>query len=70
VCYTTLMRASLSPQDFVDKWRQAELKERAAYQEHFIDLCRLLGHPSSAEADPQGDAVLGAPVPYILGQDC
>jgi hypothetical protein len=47
------MRASLSPQAFVDKWRQAALKERAAYQEHF-DLGRLLAHPTPAEAEPQG----------------
>ncbi len=25
-------------------------------QEHFIDLCRLLGEPTSAEAYPTGDA--------------
>ena len=32
-----------------------ELKERSAAQEHFIDLCRLLGEPTPAEADPTGD---------------
>jgi hypothetical protein len=30
------------------------LKERSAAQEHFIDLCRLIGHPTPAEADPTG----------------
>lgn len=30
------------------------MKESAAYQEHFTDLCRLLGHPTPAEADPAG----------------
>jgi hypothetical protein len=64
------MRASLSPQAFVDKWRQAALKERAAYQEHFIDVCRLLGHPTPAEAEPQGDAMPGAPTPHRLWQGC
>ena len=24
------------------------------YQEHFIDLCRLVGHPTPVEADPTG----------------
>ena len=31
------------------------LKERSASQEHFIDLCRLLGEQSPAEVDPYGD---------------
>ena len=34
----------MNPQDFVAKWSQATLKERSAYQEHFMDLCRLVGH--------------------------
>ena len=46
---------TLTPQDFVDKWRSATLKERSAYQEHFIDLCRLIGHPTPAEVDPTGE---------------
>jgi hypothetical protein len=28
--------------------------ERAAAQEHFIDLCRMLGVPTPNEADPTG----------------
>ena len=50
------MTPTLSPQDFVAKWRHATLKERSAAQEHFLDLCRLLGHPTPAEADPSGDS--------------
>ncbi len=49
------MPASLSPNDFVAKWRNATLKERSAYQQHFIDLCRLVGHPTPAELDPTGE---------------
>jgi len=45
----------LTPQAFVDKWRHIELKERAAYQEHFLDLCHLIGHPTPAEDDPTGE---------------
>jgi hypothetical protein len=48
------MPPTLSPQAFVAKWRSTTLKERSAAQEHFIDLCRLLGHPTPAEADPTG----------------
>ncbi len=35
----------MTPQQFVEKWAQTELSERAASQEHFIDLCRLIGEP-------------------------
>jgi hypothetical protein len=45
---------SITPQEFVAKWKHATLKERSASQEHFIDLCRLLGHPTPAEMDPAG----------------
>ena len=48
------MPPTLSPQEFVAKWRQSTLKERSAAQEHFIDLCRLVGHPTPAEMDPTG----------------
>ncbi len=49
------MPGTFSPQQFVDKWARTELKERASYQEHFMDLCRLVGHPTPAEKDPTGE---------------
>jgi type II restriction/modification system DNA methylase subunit YeeA len=45
---------SISPAKFIEKWGKSKLKERAAAQEHFIDLCHLLGHETPAEADPDG----------------
>ena len=45
----------MTPAEFITKWRASELKESAASQEHFIDLCRLLGEPTPAEADPKGE---------------
>ena len=45
----------MTARDFIAKWRQVELKERSAAQEHFIDLCRLVGHPTPVELDPTGD---------------
>jgi len=45
---------SLSPQDFVAKWKRVTARERQIYQEHFIDLCRLIGHPTPLEGDPTG----------------
>src|ERR1017187_721221 len=41
--YTTLFRSS-----------QVELTERSAAQQHFLDLCELVGHPKPATADPAG----------------
>src|SRR5258706_16274652 len=40
--------------EFKKKWSRYTGKESSAYQEHFNDLCRLLGQPSPAEADPSG----------------
>ncbi|MDE0262111.1 MAG: class I SAM-dependent DNA methyltransferase [Bryobacterales bacterium] len=45
----------MTPHEFITKWTASELKERSASQEHFIDLCRLLGEPTPAEADPTGE---------------
>lgn len=47
--------ASMTVREFISKWRLVSLKERSGAQEHFIDLCRLVGHPTPAEADPAGE---------------
>jgi type II restriction/modification system DNA methylase subunit YeeA len=45
----------MTPQQFIDKWSRADRTERQAAQEHFIDLCRVLGEPTPNEAaDPDG----------------
>jgi type II restriction/modification system DNA methylase subunit YeeA len=44
----------MTPQEFIHKWSISALKERSGSQEHFIDLCRLLGQPTPADADPEG----------------
>ena len=44
----------MTPGAFISKWRASELKERSAAQEHFIDLCRLLGEQTPVEGDPTG----------------
>ena len=42
---------TMTPGAFIAKWRASKLKESSASQEHFIDLCRLLGdRPSPAAA--------------------
>src|SRR6185503_4545994 len=44
----------MTPQEFVHKWKRANLSERSAYQQHFLDLCDLLNQPKPAAADPDG----------------
>lgn len=47
---------AISPSDFIKKWSKVSLSERSSYQQHFLDLCELAGHPKPAEADPMGDS--------------
>ena len=51
ICYG----AAVTPHEFIRKWKAHALTERASAQEHFIDICRLVGHPTPAEADPAGE---------------
>lgn len=44
----------MTPNEFIRKWLNSGLKERAAAQEHFIDLCNLLGEPTPAAVDSSG----------------
>ena len=45
----------VTPQDFITKWSDSTLRERAGAQSHFIDLCRLLGEKTPTDADPKGE---------------
>lgn len=45
----------MTPEQFITKWKAAELKERSAVQSHFIDLCHLLGEPAPTDVDPTGE---------------
>jgi hypothetical protein len=40
---------------FKKKWTRYGGKETSAYQEHFNDLCGILGQKTPAEADPSGN---------------
>ncbi len=44
----------MTPQQFITKWRNSELNERAASQSHFNDLCSLLGVEDPITADQKG----------------
>jgi hypothetical protein len=50
LCYAR----SMTPAEFKRKWAKYSGKETSAYQEHFNDLCALLGQPSPVSADPTG----------------
>ena len=50
----TARAARNDPQQFIAKWQQANLPNASACQQHFLDLCDLLGQPKPAEADPDG----------------
>jgi len=44
----------MTPDQFVAKWANATLSEKAASQSHFNDLCLLLGVKNPIESDPAG----------------
>ena len=46
--------STLTPLEFAERWSRSRLTERSGSQQHFIDLCRMLGQPTPAEADPEG----------------
>ncbi len=48
------LATTISPRDFVTKWRRVAAKEPSTYQEHSIDLCQLGGHETPMETDPAG----------------
>lgn len=45
----------MTPQQFIAKWQGSQLAERAYCQEHFNDLCALVGHPTPAMHDTTGN---------------
>ena len=45
----------MTPGQFAEKWARAQLRESAGSQEHFLDICHLVGESTPAEADPKGD---------------
>lgn len=44
----------MTPAEFKKKWSRAQGKESAIYQEHFVDLCRMVSQATPSEADPSG----------------
>ena len=46
--------AALTPQAFAKRWGDSTLSERSSYQQHFLDLCEMLGAPKPADVDSTG----------------
>ena len=46
----------MTPQEFVHKWAKNSLSERSGYQQHFLDICHMIGHPTPAEIDATGES--------------
>ncbi len=49
----TTQQPVMPPQEFIAKWRRSRGQESAGAQEWFLDLCRLVEHPTPAELDPR-----------------
>jgi len=45
----------MTPGEFISKWSDTGLRERAAAQSHFIDLCKVLGEKAPTDADRTGE---------------
>jgi hypothetical protein len=44
----------MTPEQFINKWRGATRTERSAAQEHFLNLCALLGVDGPGDVDRHG----------------
>ena len=53
---TMTIEPSMSVDEFVAKWRNAALRERANSQTHFNDLCAVLDVATPVEEDPSGES--------------
>lgn len=45
----------MNPTEFIRKWEKSTLKESAAAQSHFNDLCELLNEPKPTDVDQTGE---------------
>ena len=60
------MLPPLTAREFMAKWRGVPLTQRAVSEQHFADICRLVGHTPPGEAPAPG-AAGGAPVRWAPG---
>ena len=48
------MTGTLTLPEFIARWQAVTLSERSAAQQHFIDLCDVLGQPRPVAVDQEG----------------
>jgi hypothetical protein len=46
---------TLSLPEFIERWQASTRNERSAAQEHFLNLCEVLGQPQPAQVDLAGE---------------
>ena len=49
------MGQAITAEKFVQKWSNADLRERAGAHSHFNDLCTMLGEKTPTDAGPKGE---------------
>ncbi len=49
-----MLSGTVTPQEFIQKYKWQTLTERAVAHTHFKDLCALLGHDDPIAFDPKG----------------
>ncbi|MPY72238.1 MAG: hypothetical protein GEU92_19435, partial [Alphaproteobacteria bacterium] len=45
----------MTPEEFIERWRHNERTERAASQQHFLELCEMLEVPRPGDAGYPSD---------------
>jgi len=59
--------ATMSVERFIQKWQNKHEPERAVSQSHFIDVCRLVGHPAPYDSTGGADFAFEYPVRKLDG---
>ena len=54
---------TITPQEFIQKWRDTTFGERQAAQMWFLDLLKVVGHPDPAEFNDDGEFTFEKAVP-------
>ena len=54
---------TMTPQEFIQKWRDTTFGERQAAQMWFLDLLKVVGHPDPAEFNDDGEFTFEKAVP-------
>lgn len=49
------MQPDFTPREFVQRWQETQLNERQSYQQHFLDVCRLVNYDTPTGADRHGN---------------